>query len=320
MARVGLGLALLLMMAVCGCEDLVVSLQPLATEDTVITDPRLVGKWLCEDQIWEFTPSDSKAYRLRVVELLTSSTFRASLVEVGGHRFLDIVPDDVTQGHPMGLVYAMHLVPGHGLFKVQLGDSRLAVENLSRKGFQEMAAKDPNLLPHDEVDGRVVLTCPTEELQPFVLKYADANGLWEEMLDFAKARPLYTRDQVVADPNLAGRWTDPNVVLDISRPGDDRLYQINGWIEGQLPIAVWAYLVQRDGVQFWACFLDKPSPSAKTPQADLVPDMVIRVEQLGSQMQLSPVEPKQVARLMAGDQSEFSFDCSDTVILARQIQ
>ena len=317
MKRRVLGIALLLAIMACGCDDLVVSLQPLATEGTLVADPGLAGKWICNDQIWEFTPTDSKEYRLRVVELLSSSTFKASLVDIRGHRFLDIVPDDITQGHPMGLVFAMHLVPAHGLFRVQTDRSTLSLKELDRKEFQERAKVDPSLLPYETIDSRVVLTATTEQLQAYLGRHADANGLWEDGLDFVKGRPLYTRDQIVTDPNLAGRWSDPNVVLEVTGPGDNRLYHISGWVEGELPFSAWAYLVQQDGVQFWAAFLDKPASDAKSPQSDLIPDLMILVEQAGPRLQLQVVEHKAVVQFMEGDPSGLVSDGSDTLTLAR---
>jgi hypothetical protein len=318
MRRMGLGLGLLLMVAACGCDDLVVSLQPLATEDTAITDSQLVGKWVSKDLIWEFTPTDSKEYRLRVVEMLSSSTFRANLVEIGGQRFLDIVPDDVTQGRPTGLVFAMHLVPGHGIFKIQMDRSRLSLQNLDHKGFLKRAEADPGILQYETVDDRVVLTDSSRRLQAFVAGTADANDLWEDTLDFTRGRPLYTRDQVTVDPNLAGRWSDANVVLEVTTPGDDRLYHINGWVEGELPFSAWAYLVGQDGAQFWAAFLDKPDSSAKTTQIGLIPDLVIHVEQTGHQLQLQVAEPKVMAKAMNGDPNGLVFDQDETLILIRQ--
>jgi hypothetical protein len=318
MKRVWLGLGLLLAICIGGCDDLVVSLQPLATDGTLITDPCLAGKWVCDDQIWEFIPTDSKEYKLRVVELLSSSTFKASLVDIRGRRFLDIVPDDLTQGHPMGLVFAMHLVPAHGLFKIQVDHSSLSLKNLGRKGFQEMANADPGLLQYDTVNDRVVLTASTEQLQGFVVRHADANGLWEDMPNFVRGRPLYTRDQIVVDPDLAGRWSDPNVVLDVTAPGEDRLCHISGWVEDEVPLSVWAYLVQRDGVRLWAAFLDKPTFDTKNPQSDLIPDMLILVEQTGPQLRLQVAERKAMVRLMNRDPNEPVFDGSDVLTLTRE--
>ena len=145
-----------------------------------------------------------------------------------------------------------------------------------------------------------------------------ANDLWEDTLDFARGRPLYTRDQVTVDPNLAGRWSDPNVVLEVTAPGEDRLYHINGWVENELPFSAWAYLVQQDTAKIWAAFLDKPGSPAKTAQVGLIPDLVIRVELAGQQLQLQVAEPKAVAGVMNGDTNGLVFDPNDTLTLSRQ--
>src|SRR5512136_2234521 len=107
MKWIGLGLGLLLFIGTCGCDDLVMSLQPLATEETTITEAKLAGKWACDDQIWEVVPTDSREYRLRIAEMISSGTFKARLVEVQGQRFLDLLPEDLSQGPHMGMVFAM---------------------------------------------------------------------------------------------------------------------------------------------------------------------------------------------------------------------
>ena len=108
------------------------------------------------------------------------------------------------------------------------------------------------------------------------------------------------------------------MVLDVTQPGEDKLYHINGWAEGELPLAAWAYLAERDGVRFWAAFFDKPPFNPKNPQSDLTPDMVILVEQLGSQLQLTVVALKDMARFLDGDPDGLAFDGSDTITLTRR--
>jgi len=310
-------MGLLLAIGACGCDDLVLSLQPLATDETTITEATLAGKWACDDQIWEFVPTDSKEYRLRIAEMLASGTFKARLVEIQGQKYLDLLPEDLSQGPHMGTVFAMHLVSTHSFWRINIEDSSLRLEILNRETLTKMMDQDPNLLEHGDGEGRLVLSGSTEQLQSFLASFSDVNDLWKEGVSLERCRPLYLRDQVVTDPNLVGRWSDPNMVLDVTQP-DDRLYRLNGCEKDSPVLTAWAYLVQRDGVRFWADFWDRPPFNPNDPQSALIPDTVLLIEQLPSQLRLKVLELKDMARFVDGDPNGLSFDGSDTVTLTRQ--
>lgn len=317
MKWIGLGLGLLLFIGTCGCDDLVLSLQPLATDETTITEAKLAGKWACDDQIWEFAPTDSKEYHLRIAEMISSGTFKARLVEIQGQRFLDLLPEDLSQGPHMGMVFAMHLLSTHSFWRIHLDDSALRLEILNRETVTKMIDQDPNLLEHQDAEGRLLLSGSTEQLQSFLAGYSDTNDLWKEGVDLERCKPLYSKDQVIIDPNLNGRWSDPNMILDVTQP-EGRLYRLNGCEKDSPVFSAWAYLVQRDGVRFWAAFFDKPPFNPKDPQSDLIPDTVILIEQRPSQLRLKVADLKDVVRFVEGDPNGLSFDGPDTLTLTRQ--
>jgi hypothetical protein len=317
MKWIGFGLGLLLAIGASGCDDLVLSLQPLATEETTITDAKLAGKWACDDQIWEFVPTDNKEYHLRIAEMFSSCTFKVRLVEVLGQRFLDMMPDDLSKGTPMGMVFAMHLLSTHSLWRVHMEDSALSLEIINRETLTKMIDQDPNLLEHQDAEGRLVLSGPTEQLQSFLAHDSDANDLWKEGVDLERCRPLYSKDQVITEPNLIGRWSDPNMVLDVTQP-EGRLYRLNGWEKDSPVLTAWAYLVQRDDVRFWAAFYDKPPFNPKDPQSDLIPDIVILIEQFPSQLRLKPLELTKIGSQLEEDPNALlPLGDTDTMSLTR---
>lgn len=316
MKRMVFAVGLLLVLGAGGCDDLVLSLQPLATDETTVTDARLTGKWACDDQVWEIVSTDSNEYRIRIAEMLSSGTFEAKLVEVAGQRFLDLLPADSPHGPQMGMVFAMHLLSTHSLWRVNLEGPWLRLEILDRKTLATMLGQDPGLLAHEEAEGRLVLTGPAGQLQSFLVSHRDANDLWKEELSLERCRPLYSREQVVVDANLNGRWSDPNVVLDIAQP-EGRLYRLSAWAPDNIALAAWAYLVPCDRTRLLAVFTDKPPFNPKDPESDLVPDSVLLVEHTPSHLRLKAVSLGDAFRFVAGDPNAPSLDGADTLTLTR---
>jgi hypothetical protein len=217
----------------------------------------------------------------------------------------------------MGMVFAMHLLSTHSFWRISLEDSALRLEILNREALTKMIDEDPNLLEHQDVEGRLVLSGPTEQLRSFLAGYTDANDLWKEGVNLERCRPLYSKDQVIVDPNLNGRWSDPNMVLDVTQP-EGRLYRLNGWEKDSPVLSAWAYLVQRDGIRFWSAFFDQPPFNPKDPQSDLTPDTVVLIEQMPLQLRLKVADLKDAVRYVEGDPNGLSFDGSDTLTLTRQ--
>ncbi|MBP8304505.1 MAG: hypothetical protein KBE04_10305 [Phycisphaerae bacterium] len=316
MKRMTFAVGLLLALGAGGCDDLVLSLQPLATDQTTVTDARLAGKWACDDQVWESVSTDSNDYQVRIAQMLSSGTFQAKLVEVGGQRFLDILPTDAPQGQGMGMMFALHLVSTHSFWRVNLEGPSLRLEVLKRETLGKILGEDPELLDHQEAQDRLVLSGPPEQMQAFLAAHADANDLWKEGISLERCTPLYTRDQVILDPNLNGRWSDPNVVLDIAQP-EARLYRLNAWAQDSVALGAWAYLVQGDRTRFLAVFSEKPPFNPKDPQSDLVPDMVLLVGRTGDQLRLKGVSLDDATRCATGDPNAPSLEDADTLTLTR---
>jgi len=82
--RYGISLVLLVLL---GC---VPSLHELYTDDTLIFDPAIAGKWQQEDEtVWEFVPDEkAKSYQLTIHEKdAPKSKLVAHLVDLDGARF-----------------------------------------------------------------------------------------------------------------------------------------------------------------------------------------------------------------------------------------
>jgi len=162
---VALGLAVLM----AGC---VPSLHPLFTEKDLVYDPALVGTWAEEEgeDIWIFRKSGDNAYDLIYSQKGVPAQFEAHLVQVAEFLFLDTYPGEPNIKNDL---YTIHLIPAHTFSRIWIEGDVLRLAMLDLDWLKDMIAKKKVNIAHEQVDGGIVLTASTKELQEFFLKYAD---------------------------------------------------------------------------------------------------------------------------------------------------
>lgn len=164
-----------------GC---VFSVSPLYTAKDLVYDQALEGVWARkgDTSVWKFQRNDAVSYKLTVTEGGTPSPFVAHLVQLGGHRFLDVCPelsgvDDLKQSE----LYKSALIPGHLIVKVLATAPTLRMQVLEDKWVEALLKKDPKALAHQEIEGdKIVFTATTGALQNFVVQHWDTPGAWSE--------------------------------------------------------------------------------------------------------------------------------------------
>ena len=95
-----------LLVVLLGC-CLVPSIHPLYTDEDLVFEEELLGKWSDGNDIWEFKKAEGKAYKMRFFNG-KEGQFEAHLVELDGVRFLDIFPDGETLDNVQNF-YKIHL-------------------------------------------------------------------------------------------------------------------------------------------------------------------------------------------------------------------
>lgn len=163
-----------------GC---VFSVSPLYTAKDVVYDAALEGVWAKsgDTSTWAFQKGADSSYKLVVTEGENPSPFVAHLVQLGGHRFLDICPemsglDNLKQA---GL-YKAGLIPGHLFLKMLQSTPTLRMKVLDDDWLEGLLKKDPAALTHEEMEGgKLVLTAPTAALQAFMTLNWDTPAAWD---------------------------------------------------------------------------------------------------------------------------------------------
>jgi hypothetical protein len=158
---------------------LVTSVHPLYTKKDLTFVPELVGSWE-NDDVWTFEQSGKNAYELTLKEQDNEKTgvYETHLVKLGKYLFLDLYPEESEMEDS---VYDIHLVPTHSFWRVEIKKDVLRLAIMDNEWLERMIDGNKVSIAHVRLEDRIVLTAPTQELQKFVLKYAEETDAFPEL-------------------------------------------------------------------------------------------------------------------------------------------
>ncbi len=187
-----------------GCVP-VMSLHPLFTEEKLVFEEKLLGKWLDDPDspksIWEFkriedtTQKDGElnppkkpeiAYKLILMnkEDNTKGSFFAHLVKLENRLFLDVYPSRIPCAEPDPnedwLLNTFFLIPGHSFVIIDSIEPQLKMRWTNQDELKKLLKEEPGAVKHELLEDGIILTASTEQLQQFVLKYADDERVFSE--------------------------------------------------------------------------------------------------------------------------------------------
>jgi len=183
-----------------GCLP-VLSLHSLYTEEDVVFEEKLLGTWLEDpnspEATWEFNRIEepNNAYNLVLSdEEGKKGSFVAHLVKLEDSLFLDVFPDefpcDTDDPNKTDWPYnVFFLVPAHTFLKIEQIEPTLKMRIMDPENVEQMLEKDPNLIKHEIVQDRPVLTASTNELQEFLKAHANDEGLFGEPSKMKRVQP-----------------------------------------------------------------------------------------------------------------------------------
>jgi hypothetical protein len=173
-----------------GCVP-VWSLHPLFDEQHLVFDEKLLGTFEAEGVTWEFTRAeDPNTYQLIYTAVskedpnILKGLFEVRLVNLDNRLFLDIFPKEAPWGDEKELnrtkwpFNSFFMLPVHTFIKVEISESDLKLRLTDDENLKKLLKADPNAVKYELVDNTPVLTASTQQLQSFVLKFADGNQLF----------------------------------------------------------------------------------------------------------------------------------------------
>ncbi|HEX7714625.1 MAG TPA: hypothetical protein VF531_11460 [Bacillota bacterium] len=175
-------LGLLCVAMVLGITGCVPSLQPLYTDEDLVTDSRLDGLWLEGEDLttgkakstWNFQKiTDKQAYEAILTQDGKTSRFSVHLVKLGGNLFMDTYPMEMNL-ESANEYYKMHFIKGHIIARINFGEKNvLRVATLNYNWLARQYKDGKLTLPHEEVENQIILTGSIHELQQFLKEHGD---------------------------------------------------------------------------------------------------------------------------------------------------
>jgi len=180
-----------------GCVP-VISLHPLYTEKDIMLDKKLCGTWINESgdmkSTWEFERIEdpNNAYKLIFTdEDGKKGSFVAHLLKLKDMLFLDIYPSELPweleDPNKMDWPYnSLFLIPAHTFMKIDSIEPQLELRLTSESKMEELLKENPSAVEHTFVGDRIVLTASTKKLQAFILKYADDERVFTDLITLSR--------------------------------------------------------------------------------------------------------------------------------------
>jgi len=211
-----------------GCVP-VLSLQPLCTDNDTVFDEKLLGTWLNDsnDTTWQFErltnvipdemefkrpENPEKAYYLTFTNinhgsgLASKGAFFARLTHIQNSPYLDIFPSRLSMPKDPNdcphIYNCFFLVPAHSFIKIEsIKPTFLKIRLTDDDKMKKLLKQDPNAVQHTFIEDTPILIAPTQELQNFVIKYADDENLFSNQIVLTKIMHQKNNAPKAADPN-----------------------------------------------------------------------------------------------------------------------
>lgn len=200
----------MVLFSLAGCEEYVLSLNPLSTDETSVAVTGFEGKWASDGQVWTVRPTDSSAYDIRISDMTSAALFAGRARRINTHLFLDLMPMPQENNSEVLGFYEAHWLPASSFMKMQLRHDAMTLERMNSDKLGEQLAGNPDLVKHCLRDNGLILTDETSELVQFVQDQVDVNDLWETHGEFVRCVPLYEDKDLIHIQGLTGQWLDPN--------------------------------------------------------------------------------------------------------------
>ncbi len=203
-----------------GCIP-VMSLHPLFTEKDLTFNEKLLGTWVQKDEpngaeaVWDFKRADANenAYKLTFTDKEgKKGLFVAHLVKLENRLFLDVYPsespwDEKDPNKVEWLHNTFFFIPVHTFIKVNGVEPELKLQITDDTEMEKLLKEAPNVIEHTSIEGRLVLTASTKELQAFVVKYADDSRVFTTEGALTRKKIKAPQESVKQKPDESN---DPN--------------------------------------------------------------------------------------------------------------
>ena len=123
-----------------------------------------------------FRPHLRKHYEIKIYSEKDTSIFDGKLSRLDGNYFLDLIPNNehveekIAESYISGM-----LIRTHGFFKLEIKGDQLIVNTIENEDFEDLIENKRVRIEHVERDGQTIIIAKTEDIQKFLIKFADSH-------------------------------------------------------------------------------------------------------------------------------------------------
>jgi hypothetical protein len=304
------------------------SLHPLYTDDTLIFDEQLVGKWYGEGEIWSFVKTGDKKYGLNVLDDDgKQAAFEVHLVQLGEHRFIDLYPGKNVDLENTAEMYGFNLVPAHTFMKIDLSDPNLRLQWVY---LGELIEDDPNLLKHEILDKEkqdgggdcsILITANSEDIQRVLLQ--NLEKVMDEEAgggEFRRCPSIFSEKDITFDQTLIGQWeSQKGEYLDIIE-WEIGAYDILISDEPEKQREFKAILYTLKDHVVLGLYSTPPSKAEEDAGLHLIPDSFLLVEQVEPELKLRHIDWEDMEEYLQGNEKWRFGELSDPDYVFQRIE
>ena len=128
--------------------------------------------------------TDDQSYRMTIVDGDEEESYRAHLAQIGEDLFLDLFPieGDFTDNAFNSMVW----FPVHMFMKIEINENGLKLIQFDLDKMNKLFESNLIRIGHENVDGTILMTAKSEELQKFLDRYSNDESVFDEVSDYNK--------------------------------------------------------------------------------------------------------------------------------------
>lgn len=153
------------------------SVQPFYDQKDVYFDRALIGTWIDSEkkESWKIRRHGEKEYLIDQTDDAGEITrFVARLFKIGDRSFIDLVD------RAAGDSGAKQVLAAHTFVAVKKDRCTARIAYLDPAWLKTLLANNPRAIRHANLDGEIVFTDSTRNLQKFIRKYLASPGAFEQ--------------------------------------------------------------------------------------------------------------------------------------------
>jgi hypothetical protein len=167
----------------------VTSVHPIYTQKDLVYDETLIGDWITNDSIilsfqnsskneMPFYSKDSanKFTYYAIYHDKKPAEFKVHLVKLDKYLYLDFFMQKFDLENELA---EATLFPVHSFTRIKISNDTLILKGFDARYIMKLLEQRKIRIKHEVSDGNMLLTAPTEELQKFIIKYADDPELFD---------------------------------------------------------------------------------------------------------------------------------------------